>query len=794
MIKALLAIFLTIFSVNSINAQLSTNSNVTPALLVQNVLLGSGINVSNISYTGSDDAIGSFDGSNCNIGMGSGIIMTTGTVKNSTGLLGSQQGPFGPNDESGAGTDNGEAGYGLLDNITTASTQNAAVLEFDFEAVGSNVSFNYVFASEEYLEYVNAGFNDVFGFFISGANPSGGNYTNENIAIIPGTSLPVSIDNLNDQSYSQYYINNGDGNSSPQNSDPTVVQYDGFTTPLTAEAEVVCGEMYHIKIAIADVGDGVWDSGVFLEAQSFTSTPSLSIASQVVSSGNLPPNQILEGCGNGSITFTRFDSINFQQTFSLSYAGSSTNGVDYSTLPDNISYAAGDNAQTINISPIYDEIAEGTETLDISITFAGDCGSSQTETVSVQIVDQQPLQVNMVDEVTVDCPGTPEYLVASSSGGTPEYNYIWSTGETTSFIYATPAVTTTYSVTVSDVCGHQSILDSIKVIVPIYDPLDLTMSNDTSLLCPNTPVDLFSDITGGAGNYSWNWSSGDNTDDVTVETLESNTYVLTVTDMCDNSISDSVDVDIVIPVLTTQTFGATVICPGNSTDIEVIATSGAGYYEYAWNTGETDSEITVNPSQSTTFFVSVSDSCATYDVVDSVRVGISQPNAQFSVSPTDVIVNTEVSLINESVDAVTYYWDFDNGTNSTETNPTTSYTIDGEAEIMLVAANSSGCTDTTYQTIIIHPEMIFFVPNAFTPDGDGVNEFFAGDGVGIKDYRLRIFDRWGQIVFESTSQRLAWDGSKNGIPAPNGIYVWQYKLVGFDETIFKKTGHVSLIR
>ena len=112
-----------------------------PSFLVQNTLLGGGVTATNISYNGDVDAIGSFIGTNCNIGLNSGVIMTTGTVENSTTFLGDQQGPFGPNDNPGAGLDNSANGDGLLDGLSSASTEDAAILEFDFEAVGHPFPF-----------------------------------------------------------------------------------------------------------------------------------------------------------------------------------------------------------------------------------------------------------------------------------------------------------------------------------------------------------------------------------------------------------------------------------------------------------------------------------------------------------------------------------------------------------------------------------------------------------------------------------------------------------------------------
>jgi len=777
-------------------AQLSTNSNVSANFLVQNTLLGGGVTATNISYNGDVNAIGSFIGLNSNIGLNSGVIMTTGTVENSTTFLGAQQGPFGPNDNPGAGMANSANGDALLDGLSSASTEDAAILEFDFEAVGPSISFRYVFASEEYLEYVNAGFNDVFGFFITGQNPNGGNYANTNIALIPGTGTPVTIDNLNNISNSQYYNNNGDGNSAPQNSDNTVVQYDGFTDVLTASADVVCGEVYHIKIAIADAGDGQYDSGVFLEAQSFTSVSPISVNSQVTTGGNLPVNQIMEGCGNAEIQFIRTDSINFNQTFSLSYAGNASNGTDYTSLPNTITFAAGQAAQSINIVSIYDLLAEGTESLSITITYSGDCGQNQTETITLWIVDQSPISLDLLDQVVVDCPnGDPLNLIATPSGGNPAYFHSWSTGATTSYISVNPSTTTTYYVTVTDECGSQSVYDSIEVVVPINSPLLLEVSNDTSVICPNSPVDLFSSISGGAGGYSYSWSNGSSQQDISIQTMETNQYDLTVTDMCGAMVSNSVLVTVVLPVISTQPYGATLICPGDSAEIGVVVSNGTGVYNYNWNTSETNSQITVTPATSTIYYVSITDSCAAhYEVVENVMVNVDRPIAEFTLGANNIVVKKPINFINQSEGATSYYWEFDNGEFSTGVSPTTTYYNDGAVTVMLVAENQAGCLDTVYHTYYVQPEMVFFVPNAFTPDGDGKNDYFAGDGVGVKEYEMRIFNRWGEIIYHSESKRDTWDGRVGGIMSPNGVYVWKILLIGFDGTEYKKTGHVSLIR
>ena len=141
---------------------------------------------------------------------------------------------------------------------------DAASLQFDFIPVTNSIKLRFVFASEEYPEFAppeSADFNDVFGFFISGPGISG----QQNIAKLANGSI-VSINNINPVTNSSFYINNGNGNQAPYNTSSNYIQYDGFTKVLEAISPVQCGKKYHLVLSIADVGDGVWDSGIFLQA------------------------------------------------------------------------------------------------------------------------------------------------------------------------------------------------------------------------------------------------------------------------------------------------------------------------------------------------------------------------------------------------------------------------------------------------------------------------------------------------------------------------------------------------
>ena len=270
--KTILPLFFLLVSLSGFSQLQVNNTSFTPTQLVQNIFQGSNVYISNVKFNGTtanatmfNDQVGLFsNGATTNIGLNSGVLLTTGNA----------QVAIGPNNISSANQlpanpSLGDNDLSLLASVNSSNVKNKAALEFDFIAQGDNINFNFVFASEEYLEWVNSGFNDVFGFFISGPGiigPYSGGAAN--IAVIPNTTIPISIDTVNNTSNSVYFVNNGDGSTPSVN---TTIQYDGFTTVLPASAAVQCGETYHIKLAIANISDNLYDSAVFLQAGSFSS-------------------------------------------------------------------------------------------------------------------------------------------------------------------------------------------------------------------------------------------------------------------------------------------------------------------------------------------------------------------------------------------------------------------------------------------------------------------------------------------------------------------------------------------
>jgi PKD repeat protein len=244
------------FSVNS-NLTVDTIANLEQTL--STLLFGSCVSVSNLTYTGASSAVGYFLDPSAEIdsSFSYGLLLTTGDVQNAVG----------PNNSTSQGTNNSLPGDADLDALVPGyTTYDASIIEFDFTSASDTIiASDIVFASEEYPEFVGTTFNDVFGFYISGPGITG----TTNLALIPNTSDPISVNSVNQNLNTPYYIDNSNG---------TTYQYDGRTTVISLKQAITPGQTYHFKIAIADAGDGIYDSGVLIKAGSFNGNAQIPVA------------------------------------------------------------------------------------------------------------------------------------------------------------------------------------------------------------------------------------------------------------------------------------------------------------------------------------------------------------------------------------------------------------------------------------------------------------------------------------------------------------------------------------
>ncbi len=861
------------------NAQLVVTNTLSPQQLVQDVLLGGGVTAFNVTYNGvpspatAQQTAGSFTAANSNLGISAGVILSTGFVTNvDQGATGFQSDQPTPNTSDPD-----------LVTISGGTINNASVLEFDFIPTGDTLRFRYVFGSEEYPEFV-CSFNDAFGFFLSGPGITGP-YTGgaANIALLPDGVTPVTIDNVNNgdnnnpndpfcpASNPQYYVDNSVG---------TTVVYDGFTTVLTAFALVQCGQVYHIKLAIGDALDQAYDSGVFLEAGSFASTGQ--VAADLTNGVGANGDIMYEGCGPYEIVFSRLGDVSEADTVSLLISGTATAGVDYSPgLPAELIFQPDQQSVSVWVDVPMD--VDGQETLLVQVEQLVECAGVVIQTLFTFYIDSpEPLDVQMNDINSV-C-GQVNVLAPAVTGGIGDYTYLWNTGETTPTITVSPGVTTTYSVTVSDVCGVLDVSEDVTVTLPIYPPLEIEVSPETLIPCLGTgPISVTSAI-GCTDVFSYacmaNGVLVGNTATVTVPAGPPTWYVVTVTEGCGTSVQDSVLVGTEpLPPIEIITSGdVTVICPGDTTELTVVDVQGGnGVYTYQWTDANgfvisTTNSVEVGVPADLAYTVTIEDQCGyvgtavvntllpNYDQFqltvpmdmvicagDSAELiaavtggsgyytvlwqgvdGFSDPimrvspdeDTEYIVTVTDQCgeqltddvvvavehVYTSIEVANYGQDdwylqaatipyARNWIWEMgdEEGTVYRGHEVYHSYVDLEDHWVTLHIVTPNGCPGVD-SVLLRAPAHIYF-PNAFTPDGDGVNDLFGPSSHDISEFDMKIFNRWGELIFSTTDPNIWWDGSVNGSGiAMTGVYVYTYRAVGHYFPAQEGAGHVTLIK
>ncbi len=594
LIAILFATTLSSFRVKADTLQVS--SNITPQQMVQDILIGGGVVTSNIVYTGNNISRGKFWGGPGNVGIEDGIMLTSGNINIAPG----------PNNNAGAGADSGQPGDPDLNMLAGVSTFDRCILEFDFIPQSTVVSFKYVFASEEYHEYVNQ-FNDAFGFFMSGPGISGPYSNNSaNIALIPLSNTPVTINTVNcGNPYDcenhcmncVFFVNNYQ----------QFTQYDAFTTVLRAWATVVPCETYHIKLAIGDGIDHVYDSGVFLEANSFSS---VGIASEW--EFTQPAfNFAIEGCSNAKIQFTLSIQPDADYYMPIMISGSAVNGVDYVEIPDSVFFQAGFSQAWLDIITIPDDIIEWDK--NIRIVYNSSLCSIDYDTINIIIKDYR-LQLQMTPDTTINCATEANIGVEDINGFEP-YSFIWSTGDTTPYITVSPLISTTYYVTVKALC------DSITA-----DSVRVTVNGPKSNAGPDlsipygTTTNLQGSASQGSGDYTYSWEPAallvDPTmqNPTTLQMVNTTQFSLTVTDLA----GGCQDLDQMIlhvtggPLNVGPVANPGAICPGETSQLFSYASGGSESYTFSWTSDPPgfSSDIQnpiVQPTVNTTYHVVVND-------------------------------------------------------------------------------------------------------------------------------------------------------------------------------------------
>ena len=709
--------------------QITVESTETVEYYVQNVLLGEGISATNITFNGLPAnevnlQCGFFNSVNSNVGIDSGLVMATGNINVVVG----------PNNQGGAtqappvSTD----GDDDLEMIAGIQVNDVAILEFDFIPSSDSVSFNYVFSSEEYLEYVGS-INDVFGFFISGPNITGPFSSppafpdgSTNIALIPNSSDAVSIFNVNDVQNSEYYVNNEivTGNNE--------IQMDGLTVVLTAVSEVVCGELHHIKLAIADASDDILDSAVFLEAGSFQSAPEDLVLDTYFEPG------IVESSGVCDSSFANFNRVCAADSafYILKFQGDAQFGVDYEVfnVPDTIVMIPDQFVHAFGILAFDDGIVEDAETIEVIL-----CASANRDeeflpqdTAYLEITDNFSLPIISPD-INLICPADEVIITAEAPDGVPAIQYTWldSNGDEVGLgpilSVPVPDESATYTIDVIDFCGFTG-LNSVTVTNNIPPDPTVSITEDPDPFCPGTPFDLDAVIQDGTPGFTYSWTTGDLDESTQITPPQGSLATIPVsvfiTDFC-NRVAEAT-VDLTPPTPPQPLIGLNdFLCIGDPLPLQTFIADGTGTPPYTFLYTDITNGGIVNP-----------DFYSTTSGLGEIN-GLTEPASQeYQVLVTD------------------YCYQFDN----------TLYAAIDADTVEVIAC---------------------FIPNVFTPNDDNQNDTFQVFELLSKSGTLHIFNRWGVELM--SSRNFEWTGEDY----PGGTYFY---IVEFDDGSEPKKGSFTMLR
>lgn len=488
------------------------------------------------------------------------------------------------------------------------------------------------------------------------------------------------------------------------------------------------------------------------------------------------------------------------------------------------SWNTGATTQTISVSP--------TSTTNYTVT-GSDAGCSTNKTGSVTVIATPTISVNNPSI----CDGNSSVLSASGAA-----SYTWSTGANSTSITVSPSVTTIYTVT-GTTSGCSASNTSTLTVTPIP-----TVAVNNAIVCTGTSTIL---TATGAATYSW--STGATTSTISVSPSSNSVYTVTgTTNGCSSSNTSTVS----ISPAPTLTVNSATICSGESVNLISTPSISGGSFSWSPG-AQTSSSISVSPSISSAYTVvysvngcsvsavsnvsvnptpnitvnsvtvcdgqggtltanpsinggtylwsplgettqSITDTVLTttpYTVLYSLNGCTTTATGTITVNPNPVLVlspsvNTSIPFEDITITASgggTYVWS-NGGTGShISVNPqnTTTYCATVTA--------TSGCTNTACIEIQITDESSVYIPNVFTPNGDGVNDIFYTPGHNLTSYSISIFNRWGEELFTSDDPTKGWDGSFKGQIVPNGTYVYVLKAAGADNVIYNKSGHITIL-
>jgi gliding motility-associated-like protein len=454
------------------------------------------------------------------------------------------------------------------------------------------------------------------------------------------------------------------------------------------------------------------------------------------------------------------------------------------------------------------------------VTIADNIGCEATADITIG----QPLKVtaSVLASASPICIGESSDLTSTMASGTPPYgNYFWTADPADGTLVAnlqnptiSPTVTTQYTFVGEDANGCSS--EPVAITVTVHPPLSLNVTRplfgpDTAI-CPYDFAVLDLQGSGGDGYYNY-FLQPDLLNPATfpmqVQPAATTNYGFVVTDGCTTPPAFAAS-NVTVHFLPEVDFIADELTGCDPHTIELTDLTDPTPAIWNWNFGDVGSSANTSPLQNPShqfstsglFDISLSVVTAEGCVEDSVKLGYIEvyplPYASYSMNPevTNVLAGT-INFTDLSVGNIdTWEWDFGTGEISQNQNPVYNYTDTGTFLVWMQVTTDMGCEDETTREVTIEPDFMFYVPNSFTPNGDGQNDYFRGYGEGIKweTYELSVYNRWGEEIFVTNDIENPWRGWFKSFEAEAGVYVWKIRLYDQKGESHIYRGHVTLVR
>ncbi|MEG1556542.1 MAG: PKD domain-containing protein, partial [Bacteroidales bacterium] len=531
--------------------------------------------------------------------------------------------------------------------------------------------------------------------------------------------------------YSSYYTSNT-GNH---------IQYDGYTTALTASAIIRACRQYHMKLSLANVGDNGYDSGVFLKEGSFTS-PEI----EKINMFAIDNDTLIKNCNDLNIKLKLNRPNTRSNNIEVMTNGTAILNSDYTITwnnrplnsGDNITFLEGDTILSLHVFPLPDATFNAGETKKIIIYLAIElCDYTplhegpviKYDTLEYYLIDND--FVRLTSEEQNFCNVCQQVAINVESGTEPLlYSWFPTTGianPNTQISEANITHTTTYSVIASDRWGCQKDTAQYRVVIQPRPKIEATHNPESG--CVPLTVNFNSNSTPDGATHTWVI----NHTDTLTETNPSKTF------------------------------------------------TDPGLYSVYLH-------VSSAPNCNDSLYLE-----------NAIRVS-DYPHANFYYTPEEPLNGRPVNFTNTSIgeNITDYSWNFGDGSSSSIENPDHSYSVSSDElfNVLLTVSNIDGCENDTLIQLKVTDQYAFWVPNSFSPNHDGINDIFLPKVNDLLKYHLQIYDRFGNCIFNSVDPAIGWDGTYKKDNCQMGVYVWKITYITYTNTDMEliKLGSVVLVR